>query len=229
MTFTLSAYRTAVGVVDMMSHILERYFSITTGVGVTDRLAEGLLMALMDEAPKALADPTAYNARANIEWAGTLAHNGLTGCGRREDWASHALEHEISAMYPEVAHGAGLAVVFPAWMTFMAHHKPSKIAQLGRRLFNIDIKDDRSAAIETVASLRAYFTAVLHMPDSFKALGIANPDIKQLTANLHANKGPEIGENYRLQPADTEQIYTLMLASDQQDAAQETSKTMAAE
>ena len=229
MTFTLSAYRTAVGVVDMMSHILERYFSITTGVGVTDRLAEGLLMALMDEAPKALADPTDYNARANIEWAGTLAHNGLTGCGRREDWASHALEHEISAMYPEVAHGAGLAVVFPAWMTFMAHHKPSKIAQLGRRLFNIDIKDDRSAAIETVASLRAYFTAVLHMPDSFKALGIANPDIKQLTANLHANKGPEIGEYYRLRPADTEQIYTLMLASDQQDAAQETSKTMAAE
>ena len=107
--------------------------------------------------------------------------------------------------------------------------QPSKIAQLGRRLFNIDIKDDRSAAIETVASLRAYFTAVLHMPDSFKALGIANPDIKQLTANLHANKGPEIGEYYRLRPADTEQIYTLMLASDQQDAAQETSKTMAAE
>ena len=216
MTFTLSAYRTAVGVVDMMSHILERYFSVTTGVGVTDRLAEGLLMALMDEAPKALADPTDYNARANIEWAGTLAHNGLTGCGRREDWSSHALEHEISAMYPEVAHGAGLAVVFPAWMTFMAHHKPSKVAQLGRRLFQVDIKDDRGAAIETVASLRAYFTAVLRMPDTFKALGIENPDIKQLVANLHANKGPEIGEYYRLTSADTEQIYNLMLAPDQQ-------------
>lgn len=173
-------------------------------------------MALMDEAPKALADPTDYNARANIEWAGTLAHNGLTGCGRREDWSSHALEHEISAMYPEVAHGAGLAVVFPAWMTFMAHHKPSKVAQLGRRLFQVDIKDDRGAAIETVASLRAYFTAVLRMPDTFKALGIENPDIKQLVANLHANKGPEIGEYYRLTSADTEQIYNLMLAPDQQ-------------
>lgn len=216
MTFTLSAYRTAVGVVDMISHILERYFSVTTGVGVTDRLAEGLLMALMDEAPKALADPTDYNARANIEWAGTLAHNGLTGCGRREDWASHALEHEISAMYPNVAHGAGLAVVFPAWMTFMAHHKPSKVAQLGRRIFQVDMKDDRGAAIETVASLRAYFTAVLKMPDTFKALGIDNPNIKQLVENLHSNKGPEIGEYYRLTPADTEQIYKLMLAPDQQ-------------
>ena len=110
-------------------------------------------MALVDVAPKALADPTDYNARANIEWASTLAHNGLTGCGRSEDWTSHAMEHELSAVYG-VTHGAGLAVVFPAWMAFMAHHKPSKVAQLGRRVFGVQAADDRTAAIEAVAQLR---------------------------------------------------------------------------
>ena len=211
MTSSLSAKQTAIGVVDMMAHIMERYFSITTRVEVTDRLAEGLLMALMTEAPKALADPSDYQARANIEWAGTLAHNGLVGCGRREDWVSHFMEHEISALYPDVAHGAGLAVVVPAWMSFMAHHKPSKVAQLGRRIFGVDVRDDRSAAIETVASLRAYFTAVLRMPATFKALGIENPDIDTLVAKLHENKGETIGGYYKLTAADTRQIYELML------------------
>lgn len=211
MTVSLSARQTAIGVVDMMAHILERYFSNTTRVEVTDRLAEGLLMALMTEAPKAMADPSDYQSRANIEWAATLAHNGLVGCGRQEDWSSHAMEHEISALYPEVAHGAGLAVVMPAWMSFMAHHKPSKVAQLGRRIFGVDSTDDRSAAIETVASLKAYFTAVLRMPSTFKALGIDEPDIDTLVRKLHENKGETVGNYYRLTPAETRQIYQLML------------------
>ncbi len=212
MTFTITAYNTAVGIVDMMSHILERYFTTTTRVEMTDRLAEGLLMGLMAEAPRVLSDPTDYQARANIEWAGTMAHNGLVGCGRREDWTSHAMEHEISAAYPQVPHGAGLAVVFPAWLAFMAHHKPSKVAQLGRRIFNVDEKDDR---IEIVASLRAFFSAVLRMPLTFKDLGIENPDIDSLVAKLHANKGETIGGYYKLTPEDTKQIYQLMLAEEQ--------------
>lgn len=215
MTFTLTAWQTAVGVVDMMSHILERYFSTTPRVEVTDRLAEGLLMSLINEAPKALADPTDFHARANIEFAGTLAHNGLVGCGRREDWASHAMEHEISAMYPNVAHGAGLAVVLPAWMGYMAHHKPSKVAQLGRRVFDVDARDDRAAAIETVASIRAFFSAVLRMPLTFKALGIDTPDIDGMVERLHANKGETIGGYYKLAAPDTREIYSLMLDENQ--------------
>lgn len=215
MTFTLTAWQTAVGVVDMMSHILERYFSTTPRVEVTDRLAEGLLMSLINEAPKALADPTDFHARANIEFAGTLAHNGLVGCGRREDWASHAMEHEISAMYPNVAHGAGLAVVLPAWMGYMAHHKPSKVAQLGRRVFDVDARDDRAAAIETVASIRAFFSAVLRMPLTFKALGIDTPDIDAMVERLHANKGETIGGYYKLAAPDTREIYSLMLDENQ--------------
>lgn len=175
-------------------------------------------MALMAEAPKALADPTDYQARANVEWAGTLAHNGIVGCGRQEDWVSHFMEHEISALYPNVAHGAGLAVVMPAWMAFMAHHKPSKVAQLGRRIFDVDEKDDRTAAIETVASFRAFLSVVLRMPLTFKALGIDNPDIDTLVIRLHANKGEEIGGYYRLKAADTHQIYELMLGTEEQAA-----------
>ncbi len=214
-TFTLTAYQTAVGVVDMMSHIMERYFSTTPRVEVTDRLAEGLLMALIAEAPKAMSDPTDYQARANVEWAGTLAHNGIVGTGRREDWTSHAMEHEISALY-DVPHGAGLAVVFPAWLAFMAHHKPSKVAQLGRRVFGVDASDDRTAAIEAVASIRAFFGAVLRMPLTFKQLGIENPDIDTMVRKLHENKGEKIGGYYKLTAADTRQIYELMLGTEQQ-------------
>jgi hypothetical protein len=212
LTFTLSARQTAIGIVDMMSHIMERYFSNSNAVEVGDRLAEGLLMALINEAPKAMGDPTDYHARANIEWVGTLAHNGITGCGRREDWTSHALEHEISAEYPDVAHGAGLAVVFPAWMAYIAHHKPSKVAQLGRRVFGVEGRDDRSAAIEAVASLRAFFGTVLKMPLTLEELGIKDPDLDELTRRLHANKGETIGGYYRLTAEDTRQIYELMLA-----------------
>jgi hypothetical protein len=227
MTYTLKARQTAIGVMDMMSHILERYFTNTSNVEVGDRLAEGLLMALMSEAPKAIADPTNYQARANIEWAGTLAHNGITGCGRREDWTSHSLEHEISAIDPSIPHGAGLAVVFPAWMAFMAHHKPSKIAQLGRRIFDVDNRDDRAAAIETVASFRAYISAVLRLPSNLEDLGLANPDIDTMVERLHANKGEEIGGYYRLKADDTRQIYTLMLSETQRQACGMTENTQA--
>lgn len=220
MTYTLKARQTAIGVMDMMSHILERYFSNTTNVEVGDRLAEGLLMALMSEAPKAIADPTNYQARANIEWAGTLAHNGITGCGRQEDWASHSMEHEISALDPNIPHGAGLAVVFPAWMAFMAHHKPSKIAQLGRRIFDVDERDDRAAAIETVASFRAYISAVLRLPSNLEELGLENPDIDTMVERLHANKGEAIGGYYRLKADDTREIYRLMLSETQRQASE---------
>ncbi len=211
MTFTLNAYQTAVGITDMMAHILERYFSPSTRVEITDRLAEGLLMGLMAESPRVMSDPSDYQARANIEWAGTQAHNGLCGCGRREDWTSHAMEHEISALYPRVPHGAGLAVVMPAWMAFMAHHKPSKVAQLGRRIFGVDERDDRNAAIETVAHLRAFLSTVLRMPATFKDLGIDSPDIDTMVEHLHVNKGETIGGYYRLTAKETRQIYELML------------------
>lgn len=210
LTETLPPFQTACGICDMMAHIFERYFTPTTDVEITDRVAEGVLMAIMNEAPKVMADPHDYQARANIMWSGTLAHNGICGTGRVEDWVSHFMEHEISAMYTHVAHGAGLAVVIPAWMTFMADRRPAKVAQLGQRVLGVNEPDDRKAALLAVELLKAFFRS-LGLPVTFAQLGIPKPDIKALVAKLHQNKGREIGGYYRLTVADTEQIYTLAL------------------
>lgn len=209
LTFTLPPEQTAAGVADMMAHILERYFSPTEEVETTDRISEGLLMAIMEEAPKVMAAPDDYQARANIMWAGTMAHNGVCGCGRREDWTSHGLEHVLSAVYG-VTHGAGLAVVFPAWMTFMASHRPEKVAQLGRRIFGVTAAGDKEAALKTVDSLRAFFKSI-GLPLTLGELGIENPDFAMLTRKFHEDKGIPFGPYFPLHPVDTEAVYRLIL------------------
>lgn len=209
LTFTLPPYQTASGIADMMVHILERYFTNTPDVEITDRVAEGVLKAIIEEAPKVMANPTDYQSRANIMWSGTLAHNGICGTGRAEDWVSHAMEHEISAVYG-VTHGAGLAVVVPAWMTFMARNHPFKIAQFGRRVFDVKAADDKLAATEGIEALKAFWGS-LGLPVTFAGLGIEAPDIDLLVSKLHENKGEVIGGYYRLNRADTEIIYRLMM------------------
>lgn len=207
LTFTLPPEQTAAGIADMMAHIFERYFSPTADVEITDRVSEGVLKAIIEEAPKVMADPCDYQARANIMWSGTLAHNGICGTGRKEDWASHAMEHEISAVYG-VTHGAGLAVVMPAFMTFMAAHAPAKGAQLARRVFDVVEPDDRKAALEGIERLKAFF-ASLGLPLTFSQLGIENPDVELLVRKLHENKGEIIGGYYPLGAKETAEIYNL--------------------
>lgn len=207
LTFTLPPEQTAAGIADMMAHIFERYFSPTADVEITDRVSEGVLKAIIEEAPKVMADPCDYQARANIMWSGTLAHNGICGTGRKEDWASHAMEHEISAVYG-VTHGAGLAVVMPAFMTFMAAHAPAKGAQLARRVFDVVEVDDRKAALEGIERLKAFF-ASLGLPLTFSQLGIENPDVELLVRKLHENKGEIIGGYYPLGAKETAEIYNL--------------------
>lgn len=210
LTYTLPPYQTAAGIVDMMAHILERYFSPTEDVEVTDRVAEGVLQAIMTEAPKIMENPRDYQARANIMWCGTLAHNGVCGCGRAEDWSSHGMEHELSAVYG-VTHGAGLAVVFPAYMTYMADRKPAKVAQLARRVLGVrDVDDYRAAALEGVDRLKKFFVS-LGMPVTLRGLGIDNPDIALLVKKVHEDKGLTFGAYLPLTSADTEAIYRLMI------------------
>lgn len=191
LTFTLPPYQTAAGVADMMTHIFERYFTTTPDVEITDRVSEGVLKAIIEEAPKVMANPDDYDARANIMWSGTLAHNGICGTGRLEDWASHGLEHELSAVY-NVTHGAGLAVIAPAWMTYMASVKPFKIAQFARRVFDVDIADDRESALEGIARLRNFYRS-LGLPITLRELGVENPDIDLLVKKVHENKGETFG------------------------------------
>lgn len=209
LTLTLPMEQTAAGIADMMAHIMERYFSPTKGVEVTDRISEGLLKAIITEAGKLVKEPDNYDARANIMWSATLAHNGICGCGRREEWSAHGLEHVLSAIY-DVTHGAGLAVVFPAWMTYMAEKAPEKIAQFGRRVFDVECKDDREAALEGISRLRSFFKS-LDLPLTLAALGIENPDFKRFTVDFHRDKGTPFGNYYPLYAVDTEAIYRLML------------------
>lgn len=208
LTYTLPPYQTACGVVDMMAHIMERYFSNTTGVEITDRLCEGALKAIIEVAPHVMENPTDYDARANLMWCGTIAHNGICGVGREEDWASHFMEHEISAVY-NVTHGAGLAVVFPAWLTFMAEHHPGKVVQFAERVWNITpAGTPRETALEGIASLKNFFASI-GMPTSFAQLGIEHPDIDLLVEKLHHNKGELVGAYYKLSRDDSRRIYEI--------------------
>ena len=209
LTFTLPPFQTACGIVDMMAHILERYFTPTEGTAVSDRISEGLLKSIIDEGRKVVAAPDDYDARANIMWAGTLAHNGLCGCGKKEDWSSHAIEHEISALY-DVAHGAGLAVVFPAYMRYVAERKPLRPAMLARNVFGIDEADDARAAVLGIEALVDFFRSI-GMPVNFKELGVESPDIDKMVSRLHENKGATLGAYVPLDCRATSTILTYAL------------------
>lgn len=210
LTYTLPAYQTACGIADMMAHIMERYFTNTPDVEISDRLCEGTLTAIIKEAYRVKQQPDNYAARANIMWCGTVAHNGICGVGREEDWASHALEHEISAIY-NVAHGAGLAVIFPAWMAFMAEHNPAKIAQFAHRVFDIPKSEDlEEMALAGTARLKHFFR-YMGLPVSFKELGIEHPDIDRMLVSLRRNKGELLGNYVKLTMTDCREIYRLAL------------------
>lgn len=213
LTYTLPPFQTACGVADMMAHIMERYFTNTQEVEIGDRLCEGTLMAIINEAPKVMRNPEDYGARANLMWAGMIAHNGTCGVGCEEDWASHFLEHEISAIYG-VTHGAGLSVIFPAWMTWMVEHNVGKIAQYAVRVWGVPESEDKKAvALEGIGKLKTFFTS-LGLPVTFKELGVENPDIDRLADSLHRNKGELVGNYVKLTKLDSKEIYRLACAGE---------------
>lgn len=201
LTFSLPPYQTACGAVDMMAHIQERYFNNTPETLVTDSLSEALLRDIIALTPRVLAKPDDYDARANLEWCGTLAHNGLCGTGVEEDWASHAIEHELSAIYG-VAHGAGLAVIFPAWLTWMLTHNDSKLKQWAKNVWNADTPEE---------GIKRYkqFLHSIGMPTNMKELGIENPDVDLLSNRLHEHKGEKVGAYVKLGREDTREIYRI--------------------
>lgn len=226
LTMTLPEWQTASGITDMMAHILERYLSNTPDVQIGDRMAEGLLLAIMEEAPKVIANPQDYEARANIMWCGTIAHNDTCSLGRQEDWNSHAMEHEISAEY-DVTHGAGLAVIFPAFLQYMADVHPHKVAQLAMRVMGIKplltddsdendvntwpLSEQKRVAMAGAIDLKAWLHDVIHMPVTFAQLGIPKPDLELLNTRLHKNKGEVMPGYLPLDAETTMKIYKLAL------------------
>ena len=188
LTYTLPDYQTACGLVDMFAHILERYFTTVQDVQVTDRMSEALMKVIIDNAPKVLQGSTNYDARAEVMWAGTLAHNDLLATGKIGDWGSHDIEHEISAIY-DIAHGAGLAIVFPAWMAYVYKQDVPRFAQYANRVWNVDIDpfNLEAAALEGIKRTKDFFQS-LGMPVSLQDADIPADRIGEM-----AKKGTENG------------------------------------
>ena len=207
-TTTLPAYQTACGVVDIFAHICERYFTNTADVALTDRLCEALMKTVVDAAPKALAEPTAYAPRADLMWTGMLAHNNSCGIGREQDWSSHQIEHELSA-FSDCAHGAGLAVVLPAWMEFVMQHDIARFAQFAVEVFGceMDAANPENTAKAGIAALRAFFRS-LGMPERLCELGeTLEADILAMVDHRKEKpNGFPFGNFVKIGPEEMEQI-----------------------
>lgn len=213
LTQTLPAYQTACGITDIIAHLLERYFTNSTDVEVTDRLLEGLLLTMINQGPKVIENPDDYQARANIMWAGMMAHNNSCGVGRSQDWASHEIEHELSAEY-DCAHGAGLAVVIPAVMTYNINHNVNRFARLAVNVLGcqMDYENPINTARNGIKKLRNYFKEI-GMPANFNELGAKAEDIEKMARRACQGDGRQgsLGGYVQLSEQDVVNIYRLML------------------
>ena len=208
LTQTLPPYQTACGATDIMAHVFERYFTNTREVEITDRLCEAVLITMVKETPRVIADPDNCEARANIMWAGMVAHNGLVGVGRSQDWNSHGLEHELSALY-DCAHGAGLAVVMPAWMEFVYKHDVMRFCQMATRIFGCEMNYEAPevTALEGIRRFRSFLHGI-GMPVNFEELGAKEEDIPLLAEKLGLGDG-RTGGFVQLSTKDAEDIYRI--------------------
>ncbi len=209
LTMTLPPFQTACGLADMFAHLCERYFSPTKDVSLTDNLCEAVMKTVIEESARVMSDPCDYQARANIMWAGTLAHNDICGAGRIQDWASHGIEHELSALY-DCAHGAGLAVVMPAWMMYVHATDDARFARFARNVFGVGIgESDADAALAGIGAFRSWLKT-LGLPLTFAELGAREEDIPLLVKTLNLC-GNTLGGFKPLTESDVAAIYRLCL------------------
>jgi alcohol dehydrogenase len=203
-TFTLPPYQTACGVTDMMTHIMERYFTMVKNVELTDRMCEAVLKTIINNAPVVLKEPENYAARAEIMWAGSIAHNNSLSTGRIGDWGSHKIEHEISAIY-DIAHGAGLAIIFPAWMKYVYMKDTVRFAQFAVRVWNEEpnFNDMEKTAIAGIEKMTEFFRAI-GMPVTLKQANIPYERIEEMAKKCTRN-GP-VGNFFKLKEEDVIKI-----------------------
>ena len=209
LTQTLPAYQTACGATDIIAHVFERYYTNTTEVEITDRLCEAVVLTMLKEVPRVIEDPNNYDARANIMWAGMVAHNNVVGVGREQDWNSHGIEHELSALY-DCAHGAGLAVIMPAWMEYVAeHHDCMRMAQMATRIFGcqMNFADPKATALEGIKAFRRFLVSI-GMPINFEQLGAKVEDIPALVDKFGIGDG-KTGGYVALDAAAVTEIYEI--------------------
>jgi hypothetical protein len=207
LTFTLPPYQTAAGITDMLAHIMERYFTQERHVDLTDHMCEAVMKTIVKNAPIVIAQPDNYEARAEIMWSGTIAHNGLLGSGRVEDWGTHMIEHELSALY-DLTHGAGLAIIFPAWIRYVYEAYPEKMMRFFHTVFDVEATfDDPQYMIEEgLKRLKAFYHSI-GMPVSLEEAGITDDRYEEM-AEKCTTFGP-VSNFVRLEKEDIVEIYKM--------------------
>ena len=211
-TYSLPPYQTACGIVDIMAHMMERYFTQVENVELTDRMTEGAIRTVINNAPIVFEKPEDYDARAEIMWTGCLAHNTLFQTGRVGDWASHKIELELSALY-DIAHGAGLAIVFPAWMKYvLPRGGAKKLAQFAVRIFDVpeDFGTAEEIAREGIARLEAFYRSI-GLTTTLHENNIDEKDFERMAERAVRLAGGTLGFFLPLKAEDVKAIYQLAL------------------
>lgn len=209
LTFTLPPYQTAAGSVDIMMHTQERYFANEKNNELIDRIAEGLMVTVLHNAPIVMKDPTDYNARAELMWAGSLSHNGLTGCGIASgDFMSHKLEHEMGGMF-DVTHGAGLAALWPSWARYVYKDCLPRFVRFARNVMGVTTDGtDEEIALKGIDAMVDFYHSI-GMPASFHELGIDPTDaqIDEMARRCLEACGSALGSAKKLSLDDMIAIY----------------------
>jgi alcohol dehydrogenase YqhD (iron-dependent ADH family) len=211
-TFTLPAYQTAAGVTDMMMHTMERFFSHDNDMALTDNIAISLLRTMKECVHYVLKDPNDYEHRAQIMWGGSLAHNGLTGCGILGDWATHQIEHELSALF-DVAHGAGLAAVWPSWARYVMKENVQRFVQFAVEVWDVpnDYTDPEGTALRGIEEIEKFYHSI-GMPTSIQELigrKVTEDEIKEMARKCTRDNTITHGHFKVLKADDIEQIYRM--------------------
>jgi alcohol dehydrogenase YqhD (iron-dependent ADH family) len=208
--YSLPDYQTACGATDILAHLQERYFTNETHNDLSDRLLESAMRNVISYAPLALKNPTDYRYRSELMWTGTIAHNNLLDRGRIADWGSHDIEHELSGMY-DIAHGAGLSIIFPAWMRYVYHNNIDRFVQYATRVWDISLTfDDKDAIVESAIDRLEAFYRSIGLPVRLGDAGIGPEKIKEMSDNAMIGRS-SIGAFVTLKSADIEKIFRLAL------------------
>lgn len=208
-TFTVPKDQTIYGIVDMMSHVFEHYFHLTENTEFQDRMCESLLLTVMETAPKLLADLENYEYRATILYSGTMALNGILNMGYRGDWATHNIEHAVSAVY-DIPHGGGLAILFPNWMKHNLKVKPERFKKLAVRVFGVNPegKTDEEAGLEGIEKLREFWNSI-GAPSRLADYDIDDSKLEEMADKAMVNG--EFGNFAKLNKDDVVEIYRMSL------------------
>lgn len=210
LTYTVSPYQTACGIVDIMMHTLERYFNPSSTIELSDDLALGLLKNVKKAGEEAMKDPASYEARSNLMLASSFSHNGLTGIGKKTIMPVHQLEHALSGYYDHVAHGAGLAVLFPYWAMLYYTYDIPKFARFAREVMDVEGNDDKQTAYLGIQAIQSFFRS-LGMPSSIKELGISSFEIAPLLDLMFDSRDSIASVGHDLSRKEAKEIFTLCM------------------